>query len=1015
MPLERRAFLTGAFIRSLLVGGVLLAVLPLQASSIYSRMIEKLPLRFEENRGQAPQAIRFLAQGPNYSFRIEGIQNSLTWTNPKSGVRASVETRFVGANARSFPEALEPLAARTNYLVGNSPQNWHTDVPNYARVRVQNLYPGIDIVFYGNGSRVEYDFVVSPGANPQRINFELSGAERVFIDREGGLVVSTAGGDMRWKKPTLYQEVDGVRRTIGGRFELTDRRRIRFHVDNYDHKRALVIDPVLVYASYFGSPSSSSKGFEVVRGIGVDSGGNVYIAGTTASNNLPVTPGVLQTAYGGATAEDHYFVGDAFIAKFTAAGAVSYITYLGGSGDDTATSIAVDASGEVYVTGITDSPNFPTTTGVVQAHFGGFGGNACTVFGDAFVAKLNPSGSQLIYSTYLGGSLDDAGVAITVDAVGDAYVAGWTLSTDFPVANALQPKFAGMGGEPGKPMCNGTPEADTGDAFVAKLNPSATQLIFSTYLGGTMDDAASSIAIDASNNVYVAGNTLSTNFPTTKGSLQTSFGGVDLQNEFYHTGDAFIAKLSSSGTSMVYATYLGGRGDDAIGNIVVDRAGTVYAAGSTSSPNFPVTGGAVQSTYGGYFTLPFLIEQNVGDAFVARLNATGTALLYSTFFGGSENDAAGGIAVDPSGLIYLVGATDSTDFPVTANAAQSVLAGDDTSQITDYFPVGDAFFAVLDPNLKTPVYSTYYGGSLDDGFAGVAMDADGNVWMAGGTQSNNLKVTQNAFQKSYTGGYVGAGSALQAILLKFSTAAVAGGPVLSAVTNAASNKAGVVSPGMLFVAYGSNFGPSQLTYAAVDPASGLLSATLAGTSILFNNIPAPLVYLDRNSVAGTVPYELAGQSTVQTVVEVEGQRSAPLTVAVAPTAPGVFSVNFSGTGAAVAFNYVNGQSTLNSSSNPIPKGSTMVIYATGEGQTEPAGQDGLFSNSVVPKPLASVSVTIGGVAQTNIQYAGSIPGEAPGVLQVNFVVAADTPSGVQPVAITVGDTASQQNLTVAVK
>jgi uncharacterized protein (TIGR03437 family) len=1002
------------FIRLLAVGSVLFGFSKLRASTDYSRVMASLPLRFEENRGQAPPAVRFLSRGPNYSFTIRPSRYRLTWTDPRLATTAALETTFVGANARGRLQALEPLPTSTNYLVGDSPRRWHTDVPNYGKVRVNGLYPGIDLVFYGKESTLEYDFVLRPGANSRAIQFEISGANRVYVDGSGDLVLSTVAGDVRWKKPNVYQEADGVRKTIDGRFELAGRRRVRFHVGEYDRGRALVIDPVLAYASYFGSSNNSSGGFELARAIGVDPAGNVYIAGTTASNNLPVTTGVVQTNYGGATAQDHYFVGDVFVAKFTAAGAVSYVTYLGGSGDDTATSLAVDPAGDVYLTGITDSKDFVTTPGVLQPSFKGFGGNLCAMYGDAFVAKLNPSGSKLIYSTYLGGSMDDAGMAIAIDGAGNAYVAGWTLSTDFPVVAAFQSKFGGGNGEPGKPACNGLPATDTGDAFVAKLNPSATALIFSTYLGGSHDDAASTIAVDPSGNVYVGGATLSPNFPATKGALQTIFRGIDRQNAFFNTGDAFVTKFDASGSKLDYSTFLGGRGDDAIAHIVVDKTGTVYAAGSTSSPDFPVTSNAVQGTYSGYVTLPFLIEQNVGDAFVVRLDAAGANLLYSTFLGGSANDAAGGIAVDPSGLIYLVGATDSTDFPVTANAAQPKFAGDDTSTIIDYFPVGDGFFAVIDPNLKTAVYSTYYGALLDEGFAGIAMDTNGNVWITGGTQSSGLTVTQNAFQKSYTGAYVASGSAMQSLLLEFSMAAGAGGPILNSVTNAASNKNAVVSPGMLFVAYGNRFGPSQLQLAAVDKASGLLSATLAGTSVLFDNIPAPLVYLNGTSVAGTVPYELAGKTATQMVIEVEGHRSAPLPVAVAPTAPGVFSVDFSGAGQAVAFNYVNGPS-LNSAANPIPKGATMVIYATGEGQTMPAGQDGLFSISVVPKPIAPVSVSIGGVDQPNLQYVGGLPGEAPGVLQINVVVASNTPSGIQPLAIKIGDTSSQPNLSVAVQ
>jgi uncharacterized protein (TIGR03437 family) len=996
----------------------------LQGAINYSDLLRNLPLRFEENRGQAPSPARYIARGPGYELRLESTRNLLLWTDPQGNNQASIETRFLGANshARLRPQAL--LEAKTNYLIGNVPANWHREIPNYGEVRVAGIYPGIDLVFYGKSGAVEYDFVLRPGANPELIRFEISGAKSIRLTPDGDLVLPTRAGDACWRKPVLYQESERGRIPIDGTFELLGGKRVHFRVGAFDRHKALVIDPKLSYASYFGAPVESEVSFQNASAIGVDSSGNAYIAGITASNNLPVTAGVVQTAFGGSTLNIRYFLGDAFVAKFTPSGMLSYVTYLGGSGDDAATGIAVDSAGDAYLVGITNSKDFPTTPGVLQRALKGSGGNSCVTFGDAFVAKLNPSGNQLLYSTYLGGSLDDFGWAIQIDAQGDAYVAGATLSSDFPVVNAVQSILKGSGGEPGRPSCNGGPLFNAGDAFVAKLNPTATQLVFSTYLGGSLDDAALAIAVDPAQNIYVGGFTLSTDFPTTGGAFQTTFGGRDPINEFFNFGDGFVAKLSPSGATLAFSTYLGGSGDDVVYGMTSDRGGTVYITGSTSSPNFPTTSTAVQSAYGGYLSqeLPFLIEQNIGDAFVARMNPQGTKLIYSTYLGGSANDSGQAIAVDPSGLIYMAGWTDSKNFPVSANAMQPAFGGDSTSVRSNYLPSGDGFLAVIDPNATHPVYSTYLGGQYNDQLLGLALDTNGNIWTTGGTQSPNFPVTASAAQKSYTGGAAALGGPnptdpiyMQAAIAEFSTTGTPGGPVLNAITNAASNKAGVISPGMIFVAYGSNFGPASLLTAAVDPVTGLLSGTLAGASLLFDNIPAPLVYINATSVAGTVPYEVAGEMTSQVVMEVEGQRSAPLTVPVQPTAPGVFSINFSGTGPSVAFNDVNGVTTLNSTDHPVPVGAALEIFATGEGQTTPPGQDGVFSTTPVPKPTAPVAVSIGGVPQTNILYAGAIPGEPPGVLQVNIVVGKGTPSGIQPLVVQVGGVNSEPGMTVVVK
>ncbi len=986
-----------------------------------ANLLKELPLRFEENQGQVPGAAPFIAVGPTYRLEVSPGQNRFLLASPGKKDPTAIRTRFIGANSKARVEAREPLAATSNYFLSSSPREWHTALANYGRLETHDIYRDIDLIFYGSAGSLEYDFNVLPGADSTSIQFEITGARSIHLTAEGELVLSTDAGEVRWKNPEIYQDSARGREVVAGGFQLGKGKRVGFWIGEYDHNRTLVIDPKLAYGGYFGGPLTLLNGFENSRGVAVDGAGNIYIAGISSSGNLPVTTGVVQPGFGGLTANLRYLIGDAFVAKFTPSGALSYVTYLGGTGDDAALALAVDSDGNAYVTGLTNSSNFPVTAGVLQPKYKGAGGNSCTVFGDAFVTKISPSGSKLIYSTYLGGSLDDFAAAIAIDGQGNAYVAGATRSTDFSTINAYQSAWGGSGGEPRRPSCNGAPLFDGGDAFVVKLNPLASSLIFSSYLGGNQDDVALSIAIDAAQNVYVGGFTLSINFPTTTGALQTEYNGADAQNEFLITGDGFITKLNSTGTTAAYSTYLGGHGDDAVWALAVDKAGTVYAAGNTSSTNFPVTTSAVQRNYGGYFDLPFLIEQNLGDAFVCRLDQKGAKMLYSTFLGGAGNDQAMGIAVDASGVIYVAGFTDSMNFPVTADAVQASFAGDETSIRENYLPTGDGFFAMIDPSRANPLYSTYSGGQYNDLLQGLALDLNGNVWTTGVTASPDIKVTANAFQKNYTGASprvnrsTSSPIAGQAMIVGFSNIAGATGPSIQAITNAASGKAGVVSPGMIFTVYGANLGSSTLVGSAVDPVTGLLSATLAGTTVLFDGIAAPLVYVTSDVVAGTVPYGVAGKSTTKVSVEVAGQRSPALVVPVHSTSPGLFAAAQNGKGEAVAFQYINGQQSLNSPANPAPAGSVVVIYLTGEGQTNPAGQDGVFGGSPVPKPAAPVSLTIGGVPQTDIAYAGSIPGSPPGVLQVNFTVAAGTPSGVQPIFVQVGGVSSQDGMTIAIQ
>jgi hypothetical protein len=533
--------------------------------------------------------------------------------------------------------------------------------------------------------------VIAPGADPKAIRLAFQGARKISLSSAGDLVLDTKEGKIQLKQLRVYQKVNGEEKKIAARYVLKGKRRVAFEVAEYDRRQPLVIDPVLSYSTYLGG-----SGREDGAHITVDSSGNAYVVGDSFDTNFPTTSGAFQTTFGGGYT-------NAFVTKLNSTGsALVYSTYLGGNSFDGGYSIAVDASGNAYVTGWTSSTNFPTTPGAFQTTYGGGDFN-----GDAFVTKLNPTGSALVYSTYLGGNSNDVGHDIAVDASGNAYIAGFTSSTNFPTTlGAFQTTYGG----------------GIVNAFVTKLNPTGSALAYSTYLG-TSENYGYGIAVDASGNAYVAGLTSSTNFPTTLGTFQTTNGGGR---------DAFVTKLNPAGSALVYSTYLGGSLQDYGYNIGVDASGNAYVAGSTSSTNFPTTPGAFQTTDGGG-----------NDAYVTKLNPTGSALVYSTYLGGNSYDDGTGIGVDASGNAYVAGSTSSTNFPTTPGTFQTTYGGGSY----------DVYVAKLNPAGSALTYSTYLGGNSQDINSGIVLDASSNVYVTGSTSSSNFPTTSGAYQTTFGGGY----------------------------------------------------------------------------------------------------------------------------------------------------------------------------------------------------------------------------------------------------------------------
>ncbi|MBZ5514778.1 MAG: SBBP repeat-containing protein [Acidobacteriia bacterium] len=778
-----------------------------EKSALQARLLQsygKLPLGFDGNKGQADTQVKFLARGRGYSLFLTANEAVLVLrgesqpskvSSPAVAQRATghsflgvtglpgfpafpllgfttnasaleshsaegvpnpplaphvVRLKLIGANPHAKVVGLDELPGKSNYFTGNDPSEWQTNVPSYARVRCESVYPGIDLVYYGNQRQLEYDLVVAPRADPRAILLEIesaqSGIEKqrsvIRVDLAGDLVIWTDAGDVRLHKPVAYQPLgNSEKQLVAARFAPSGPNRVRFELGNYDPSRTLVIDPVLGYSTYLGGDQ-----VEAGTAIAADSSGNVYVTGMTGPN-FPTTQGAFKTSFTGSTCrvESKYFpCPDAFVTKLNATGsAILYSTYLGGSEGDEGTGIAVDAAGNAYITGDTESPDFPTTAGTYETA----GGN---VHSSVFVAKLNADGSSLVYSSRFGGSKDEAATGIATDASGNAYVTGGTASSDFPVtAGAFQPtRIVGSCPHPNGGF------GDCPDAFVTKLNPYGSGLVYSTFLGGSGADAGSSIAVGEAGIAYITGVTSSTDFPTVNPlQLYNSKGSCIGSPASPNCLDAFVAKLNADGSGLVYSTYLGGSNYDAGFAIAADSSGNAYVTGATNSLDFPTTTPVVQQSWGGGLCGGPNDQYDCPDAFVAKLNATGSALVYSTYLGGNEYELGRGIAVDSAGNAYVTGGTNSLDFP-TADAIQATFGGGSCTvrfrgnPTTFHCP--NAFVAKLNPAGSALVYSTYHGGAGGDLGLGLAIDAFGNAYLTGGTLSADFP-TANPLQAHLAG------------------------------------------------------------------------------------------------------------------------------------------------------------------------------------------------------------------------------------------------------------------------
>ena len=657
---------------------------PLSGTHRTSDLLATLPLAFE------PSGTGFVSRGPGYSVVLTPSETVM-----RLGTGRELRMRLVGANTEPAVAGRNPLPGTANYLVGDDPSAWRTAVPTFAGVEHRGVYPGVDLVFHGNQRRLEHDFVVAPGADPGAVVVEFD-ADRLTIDTSGDLVATVAGGPVRLAAPVLYQDVGGARHTVAGSYVGRGGNRVGFEVGRYDPALPLVIDPVLVTSTYLGG-----SGNETAHSVDVDSAGNIYLTGSTESADL-TTAAPLQARLNqdGTTGRP-----DAFVAKIDpAANSLVYATYLGGSSRDVGFSVAVGADNSAYVTGVTESANFPTARPIQPA----FGGGSS----DAFVARLSPDGASLLYGTFVGGRETDGGRGIDVDRQGNAYFTGSTSSPD----------FRSVGSFPAGPV-----RPDDVDAFVAKVNAAGSAFDYSARLGGSNDDNGVDVAVDGNGNAVVTGDTRSPGFPTARPYQPGSGGSASGVGGSF--ADAFVSKVDPAGGALVYSTFLGGSDSDLGSGIALDTQGNAYITGSTSSVDFPTAGTTrVQGR-----------KDGDTDAFVSKLDPNGATLVYSSYLGGNGADAGTSVAVDGNGVASVAGTASSTNFP-TASAIQGAKGGGQS----------DAFVAQFDPAGAVLVSSSYLGGRDDDQGAAVALAPDGTVVVAGVTNSPDFR-TIKPLQAARTG------------------------------------------------------------------------------------------------------------------------------------------------------------------------------------------------------------------------------------------------------------------------
>ena len=870
---------------SILLASVVLGVFPLMAAQPHvqassAAALAKVPLTFEANHGQFDAPVRFLSRTPRYTMFLTPNETVLRLNGAQHDV---IRWHLSGASSNPGIRGEQPLETRTNYFRGNDRKNWRTDVDNFGQVRYERVYPGVDLVFRGNQQQVEYDFTIAPNANPKQIRFAFDGVDSMTTDKDGALHLRTPHGTLVQSRPLVYQEIDGRRSIVDARYRVRGKS-VGFALGSYDRSKPLIIDPVLDWSTYLGGSD-----VDLSYSVAVDSSGNAYVTGTAGSTDFP-TVNPIQ----GTKAYDW----DVMVAKINAAGtAIVYSTYIGGNGfNEYGLAIAVDPSGNAYVSGGTNSTDFPGVTGgSIQSTYGGTG-----AYRDAFALKINAAGSAILWATYLGGSGDELGYGIAADSSGNAYVTGYTDSASLPWigGSAIQPTYGG-----------------NTDGFVIKIDSSGAN-VWATYLGTSDGDSLNEVLVDGSGNVWVGGSTGSSSWPgVTGGSLQPTYAG---------NGDAVITEINSAGTAISYATYLGGSDSDDLRGLAFDSSGNVYVCGTTLSTSFPgVTGSSIQPSNAGDH-----------DIYVAKLNSTATSITWATFIGGSDYDISTGLGVDSSGNVYISGSSLSTDFPLSS-AIQSTFGGGDA----------DAIAAKINAAGTAVVWSTYLGGSDSDQSFGAAVDGSGNFYIAGFTASNDFIGTSgSAIQPAYAGN-------TDVWLAKIANSA---SPSLTSI----SPTSGV--PGTQVTLTGTGFGAVQGT----------------GSVWLGNKLAGSIVSWSNTQIVATVATNVASGSA---------------------------SVQQAGTWSnSIAFTIITPTISSISPSSGVP-GTQVTINGTNFGATQGSGQVWLgstYAGSIVSWSATQIVAT---VAANSISGNAQVQQSGVWGNQIAFTVTSPSISSVSPTTARAGD------------
>ena len=1051
-----------------------------------ARVIEsygKLPLSFELNQGQTDPEVKFISRGSGYNLFLTSNEAVLTLKKPgiknnpqipqisqmsvpsASALSASsadvLRMKLIGANPSPRVTGLDELPGKSNYFIGNDPAKWRTNVPTYAKVKYENVYPGIDLVYYGNQGRMEYDFVVSPRANPEAIRLNFDGAEKLKTSAEGDVVVRVAGEEIRLRKPLIYQEVEGKRREIAGGYTLEAKSEVRFQIGTYDAAIPITIDPVLglSYFTYLGSSD-----FDGGNGVAVDSSGNAYVTGSTYSTNFPTTPGTFEQ---GVSSHPNANVGMyTFVAKInpsvSGAAGLIYSTYLAGSAGEAGIGIAVDLSGNAYVTGLTYSPDYPVTSTAFQTVFPGTPPtNDSNGHSSSFVSILNSNGNGLLYSTYFGGTqagfssgayAGELGLAIAVDSLGKAYITGTTTSSDFPLTPDAFQELLGNSG---------------GNVFIAIVDAAASgpaSLVFSTYLGGSgftnrigraFGDLGNGIALDSSGSIYVVGTTNSRNsdFPafTAVAPLQPAFAGLS---------DAFVAKIGGGPnnpiptiSSLSAASQVVGSGSTPLG---IDGSNFVTGAhvlwNGSALPTLVLRYTHVEtiipaSDLASTGTVDIRVANpapggGVSNSLTFTITPANPIPTLTALVPGSTSAGGGAFTLTVSGTNFVAGAvvqwngaTRTTTFVGSTQLTASISAGDiasgGTAQVTVVNPNpggGPSNSLSFNINNAVPTLTSISPGNAPAGGTGFAISIAGIGFVPGsivqwnGSNRSTAYFTSTRLSAAITASDIASVGTAQVTVFN----PPPGGGLSNAViffigTTPSINSGGTVNAasfsnlplaaGSIASVFGTSFASSLILASSLP-----LPRTLGGTSV--NSIAAPLFAVSPTQINFQIPWELQGQSQVSIIVTVNGVTSSPVTINLAPFSPGIFTMNQQGTGQGAIL--AGGTAILTapvgttSTSRPARRQEYVTIFCTGLGAVT---NQPISGGALPPIPQALTTtmplVTVGGIPAF-VSFSGLAP-EFVGLYQVNIQVPPDAPVGdAVPVAINIGGVASN-TVTMAVQ